>query len=282
MLVPEHRPFYTSNFETGLIRFYYMDCFKGMEHVLGPQSVDVIVTSPPYNIGVNYGVYNDRIPRTEYLLWLKEWGKWCGYVLKEGGSLFLNIGTKPKDQWLPFDAAATLRDTFQLQNVFHWVKSIYIENSSYGSDTSLNVGHFKPINSKRFVNDAHEYVFQFTHQGNVELDRLAVGVPYRDESNVKRWKAAGQGIRCRGNIWYIPYPTIQKRASDRPHPASFPLGLPEMCMKIHGLNRINLVLDPFLGIGNTAVACKKLGKSFVGFEIDTGYLETAVWNVDRV
>jgi site-specific DNA-methyltransferase (adenine-specific) len=52
-------------------------------------------------------------------------------------------------------------------------------------------------------------------------------------------------------------------------------------MKIHGLNRINLVLDPFLGIGNTAVACKKLGKSFVGFEIDAGYLETAVWNVDR-
>ncbi len=65
-------------------------------------------------------------------------------VLKQGGSLFLNIGSKPSDPWIPYDVAGQLRGVLELQNVLHWVKSIYIENSSYGKDLSLNVGHFKP------------------------------------------------------------------------------------------------------------------------------------------
>lgn len=64
--------------------------------------------------------------------------------------------------------------------------------------------------------------------------------------------------------------------TERPHPATFPIRLPEMCIKLHGLRDKMLVLDPFLGIGSTAVASMRLGISFVGFEIDKGYMDEAI------
>lgn len=257
------------------ITLYHGDCIEGMETKLEESTVDVVVTSPPYNIGVAYSSYDDSIPRHEYLDWIERWGRAVRKVLKRNGSLFLNVGAKPSDPWGPFDVAGRLRAVFKLQNVIHWIKSIYVESSGYGEQIALNVGHFKPINSKRFLNDAHEYVFHFTPEGDVILDRLAIGIPYKDRSNIHRWKSGGKGIRCRGNNWYIPYPTIQWRSKDRPHPASFPPELAEMCIRLHGVERVQLVLDPFLGIGNTAIASCRLGVGMVGFEIDKQYLEEA-------
>ena len=138
-------------------------------------------------------------------------------------------------------------------------------------------GHFKPISSKRFLNDCHEYVFHFTKSGRVELNRLALGVPYQDKSNIARWShTRGSDLRCRGNTWFIPYETIQSREKERPHPATFPVQLAEWCIKLHGVSRIETMLDPFLGIGNSAVAAKRCGiKKFMGFEIDEAYLAEA-------
>jgi len=262
--------------DSSAIKLYLGDCFKGMKELLDKNSVDVVVTSPPYNIGINYNNYNDSLPRQEYLDWIGNWAKITREILKDDGSIFLNIGSKPSDPWIPFEVAFEMRKYFELQNVIHWIKSIYIEHESYGEKIKLNVGHYKPINSKRFINDTHEYVFHFTKSRNVELDRLSIGVPYKDQSNITRWGKGEQGLRCRGNAWYIPYKTIRSRSNDRPHPASYPPKLAKMCIKLHGVEKTKLVIDPFLGIGNTAIACKKLGKNFVGFEIDKIYFDEAV------
>ena len=138
-------------------------------------------------------------------------------------------------------------------------------------------GHFKPINSPRFLNDCHEYVFHFTKSGRVELNRLALGVPYQDKSNIARWRhTQGDDLRCRGNTWFVPYETIQSREKERPHPATFPVQLAEWCIKLHGASRVRSMLDPFLGIGNSAVAAQRCGvKKFIGFEIDETYLAEA-------
>ena len=55
----------------------------------------------------------------------------------------------------------------------------------------------------------------------------------------------------------------------------FPIKLPEMCILDHGMERVNLVLDPFMGIGTTAVACVRLGVNYIGFEMDPKYIEVA-------
>jgi len=133
--------------------------------------------------------------------------------------------------------------------------------------------------SSRYVHGAHEYVFQFTHRGDVRLDRLAVGVPYQDRSNVHRWRRPASELRCRGNTWFLPYATIRSRARDRPHPATFPTELPEWCVRLHGLARVRQVVDPFVGIGSSAVAAARLGVDFVGFDLDAGYLAVAAERV---
>jgi site-specific DNA-methyltransferase (adenine-specific) len=281
------------------------DCTKGMSR-LKNESVDLVVTSPPYNLGISYGKYSDRQDRRSYLDWCNEWAGQVRRVLRSDGSFFLNIGAAPSNPMLPHEIVMTLRDLFMLQNTIHWIKSIAIDNVEERTtapdphryllsappsrdpnpDAKRPVriegsvktfGHFKPINSQRFLNDCHEYIFHFTKSGRVGLNRLALGVPYQDKSNVARWShTRGKDQRCRGNTWFVPYETIQSREKERPHPATFPVQLAEWCIKLHGALRVRSMLDPFLGIGNSAVAAQRCGvKKFLGFEIDDAYLSEA-------
>ena len=175
--------------------------------------------------------------------------------------------------------AEEFREFFKLQNVIHWIKSIAIPKEDVGNYPNITgdiaVGHYKPTHGNRYLHNSHEYIFHFTKKGNVELDLLAIGVPYQDKSNVDRWKREKKDLRSRGNTWFIPYETIRDRVTQRPHPSTFPVKLPEMCIKLHGVSKTRLVLDPFMGIGSTAVACKRLGVPCVGFEIDQTYLDVA-------
>jgi site-specific DNA-methyltransferase (adenine-specific) len=241
---------------------------------LPKEHVDLVVTSPPYNLGIRYGKYADRENRQSYLRWCKRWAAQIERVLKPSGSFFLNIGSAPSNPMLPHEIVATFCELFVSQNTIHWIKSITVRDRQ-GEVRSF--GHFKPISSKRFLNDCHEYIFHFTKSGRVEIDRLAIGVPYQDKSNISRWShTRGSDQRCRGNTWFIPYETIQSREKERPHPATFPVQLAEWCIKLHGVARVRTMLDPFLGIGNSAVAARNCGvKEFIGFEIDEAYLAEA-------
>jgi site-specific DNA-methyltransferase (adenine-specific) len=260
------------------------DCVKGMAN-LPNEHVDLVMTSPPYNLGVRYAKFSDRQDRRSYLQWCAQWGAQVRRVLKPSGSFFLNIGSAPSNPMLPHEIVFELRQLFVLQNTIHWIKSIAIGRQPSRRSGPTGVapaieqthGHFKPINSPRFLNDCHEYIFHFTRSGRVELDRLALGVPYQHKSNIARWShTLGRDLRCRGNTWFIPYETIQSRAKERPHPATFPVQLAEWCVKLHSVSRVQTMLDPFLGIGNSAVAAQRCGvQRFIGFEIDETYLAEA-------
>jgi site-specific DNA-methyltransferase (adenine-specific) len=263
----------------GTLRFYLGDCLDVLRS-LEPGAISVIVTSPPYNLGVRYRSYEDTLPRDRYLDWTDAWIEAAARVLDPSGSLFLNVGAKPTDPWTALDVAQAARPHLQLQNTIHWIKSIAIDRDAAGAGAGmtkdLNVGHYKPINSERFLNECQEFVFHFTPGGRTPLERRAIGVRYQDASNIARWGDGANDRRCRGNTWFIPYETIQNRDKDRPHPATFPARLPEYCVRLHGLSRTHVLMDPFLGLGSSALAAVELGVDFVGVEIDPHYLAEAI------
>ena len=257
------------------VRLWQEDALEALGHRVDRPSV--VVTSPPYNRHVPYASYRDARPRAEYLAWVRRLGEAVAAALAPDGSFFLNVAGMPSDPWIPWDVAREVGRSLVLQNVIHWVKSIAIDRADGTGTTAY--GHYKPLVSARYLHGGHEYVFQFSHRGDVEIDRLAIGVPYQDRSNVTRWRRAASELRCRGNTWFLPYPTIRSRERDRPHPASFPAELPEWCLRLHGLGRVRQVVDPFVGIGASAVASARLGLEFVGFDLDAGYLEVAAERV---
>jgi site-specific DNA-methyltransferase (adenine-specific) len=255
---------------------YLGDCVAGIPRHVDRGSIDICVTSPPYNLGVRYRSYADNRALDDYLEWTDSWASEVRCALKEDGSLFLNVGGSPKSPLLPHllvDRLVNRRKLFRLQNTIHWIKSIAVpENGS-----ARQIGHYKPINSERFVNDCHEYIFHLTPNGNTRLDRKAIGVPYADKSNIARWAHTDGGdVKCKGNTWFIPYKTIVNRLKNRPHPATFPTELALQCIRLHGKNGQSCVLDPFLGIGHAAfAAAESRVAKFVGFEIDREYMRVA-------
>ena len=106
------------------------DAMEVLDNIVDAGGVDVIVTSPPYNIGVRYGKYDDSVPRDRYLHWVDDWTARLRDALSESGSFFLNVGAKPTDPWVPFEIANVVGHHFKLQNVLHWIKSIVIDRDS--------------------------------------------------------------------------------------------------------------------------------------------------------
>src|SRR5262245_14514581 len=250
------------------------DCVKGMRE-LRDASIDIVVTSPPYNLGIKYTNYNDSRTRNDYLNWSREWAAEVKRLLTDKGSFFLNLGACPSNPLIPHELIVVMKELgFVLQNTFHWIKSITIQTRE---GEQISAGHYKPLHSNRYVNDCHEYVFHLTKQGNTPLARLSIGVPYSDKSNIKRWAhTKGRDVRCRGNNWFIPYKTIVSRSKERPHPATFPVALAVNCIKVHGSRPDLVMMDPFLGIGHSALAAKECGVGhFIGFDIDPEYVAVA-------
>ena len=226
-------------------------------------SVDVVPMSPPYNIGVRYSRHRDDMPREIYLDWIERVVLECRRVLRDDGSLFLNVGAKPSDQILQFEVLARVVRHLVLQNTIVWEKSVAVDGAGA-------FGHYKPINSDHYLSGCHEFVLHLTKHGDVHLDKKALAVPYQDPANAARWRSGGAGLRDRGTTWFIPYETIQEA---RGHPCVFPVELPSRCNMLHGVRRNMLVRDPFMGSGSTAVVATELGVDYVGFEIDNGYVK---------
>lgn len=290
---------------------HLQDCVAGLLE-LPEKSVDIVTTSPPYNLGIEYSTYQDHKPRQEYLNWLDQVFKAVKHCLKDDGHFWLNMGYSNVDPWVGMDVAQVARGNFALQNNFVWVKSISIDD--------VTTGHFKPINSERFANPTWEHLFHFTKTGNVVCDKLAVGVPYMWDCNidntgrikgrlVKKYGFANvkdynknaddktreelesefaekiknvkprANLRCRGNNWFVPYDTIANREKHRgSHPATFPVALIENCIKFSGV-KSGVLVDPFMGSGTSAIAALRQGLHYIGYDIDASYRQFAL---DRI
>ena len=241
------------------------DCARVLKRI-APRSVDVVVTSPPYNLGLAYRSYSDKMAEEDYLDWMEGVCSSLREVMRDDGSFFLNIAGSSAQPWLPFELMVRLRGLFVLQNHITWVKSISVGEVTHG--------HFKPVNSSRFVNRNHEHVFHLTKTGDVPVARLEAGVPFTDKSNITR-RSHNIDRRCRGDTWFIPYETVRSRREKFSHPGTFPVALPEACLRLHGVHSETLPLDPFMCSGTRAIAAVKVGARGIGIEADTSYVRVA-------
>ena len=286
---------------------YKDDCIKSMLS-LPEKSIDICVTSPPYNLNINYNTYKDNKSREEYLDWINEFTIALKHSLKDDGHFWFNVGYSNKDPWIGMDVAQIVRKHFKLQNNFIWVKSISIND--------VTTGHFKPINSERYSNTTWEHLFHFTKDGNVKCDKVSVGVPFMYDCNIdqssrikgkivkkmgfKNQKDFGKNStdiqkkeaenelsirtlnkkergnkRDKGNSWYVPYDTISNKSQKGSHPAIFPIKLVEDCISFSNLKENSILIDPFIGSGTSAIAAINKKLKYIGYDIDSNYIEFA-------
>lgn len=151
---------------------HLQDCIQWMD-AQPEKSIPCIITSPPYNLDIKYGTYQDDLPRESYLKWLHDVAVSMKRILTDDGHLFLNVGYSNTDPWIAMDVAQVFRKTFLLQNNITWVKHIAVNDQGYGQ--------YKPILSNRFSSATTESIFHFTKNGDVKVDRLAIGQRNKSE-----------------------------------------------------------------------------------------------------
>lgn len=250
---------------TGRVRIWCGDCLHLMRTLLADASVDVVCTSPPYNVGVKYRSYADQRPDAEYFAWLDEVFGELRRAMKATGSLFLVAGHTPRHPWRSAEIARVAATHFVLQNQIAWIKSVEVDGRTRG--------HLRPISGQRHLNRTWEQVWHFSIDGKATLDRQAVGVVTSHDVNRVRG-GDGSGIHCPGDAWFIPHETVQSGATRASHPATFPAALVEKCLRLAGVKRSSLVLDPFCGVNGIAAAAA-LGAKGIGIDIEPSYCENA-------
>ncbi len=249
------------------IQVWCGDCLTAMRSRIGDATISTVVTSPPYNIGVQYNRYQDDRPHDEYLDWLDEVFQEVKRVLADDGSFFLNVGSSRTRPWNAVHIAEVAGRHFRLQNEIVWVKSIAINGTTYG--------HFTPLAGNKYLNHNFESVYHFTKTGKVRLDRLAVGVPYEYASNLTRNRVlAGISdvlVTC-GLSRTKQYRIAGIRDTIQPSSRS---SLPSVVFAwlVYAEMRSYLILS--CGSASTLMACKELRLRGIGIDTDPAYCKQA-------
>lgn len=235
---------------------------------------DMIFTSSPYNANVPYENYNDKLTHKEFMELALDLGEFASFILKPGAPLFLNVAPVRHKFFEVIDFVRYVQG-WRVQNWITWLKS---GTTPLPGGDEFSWGQFTSLRHANTLHSTFEWVFQMVREDedDIQLDRLALGTPYADKANLKRYNHE-QDLRCRGNTWCIRYETKNKRT----HPATFPPDLAAAGIKLAGLKPGSVVIDPFCGEGNTGVAALRLGHNFIGTDIGPTYVATANEKCER-
>ena len=224
-------------------------------------SVQLVVTSPPYNVGKEYENYHDKQDLKTYLHLLNEVWKECVRVLCKGGRIAINIANTNRTPYLPLNAYITT----QMLDLGMLMRGEVIWDKGASVGTSTAWGSFARA-SNPVLRDLHEYIMIFSKESfALESKRNHSGITNEDFVNWTR------------SIWEFP----TESAARVGHPSPFPEELPRRLILLY-TNEGDLVLDPFMGSGTTAVATKKLGRHYTGYDISEEYCEIAKRRIANV
>jgi len=257
------KPYY---FKDNII-LYKGDSLKILKSLKNKKLIDATITSPPYNIGKEY---EKNLPQEEYLSWSENWIKLVHDVSKDNSSFWLNLGYYSIE-----NRAKAIPIIYQLWDKipFYLIQEIVW---NYGAGVAAKHS-FSPRNEKFlwYVKNSKDYQFY--------LDKVRdPNVKYPNQKKNGKIKVNPLG-KNPSDVWYIPKVTSGKNRSSKertPHPAQFPIELINRIM-VSVTKKNQLVLDPFLGSGTTAVSARLYERKFLGIEIDEKYLKIAVNRIEK-
>ncbi|NLW83500.1 MAG: site-specific DNA-methyltransferase [Phycisphaerae bacterium] len=241
------------------------DCRQVLQ-TLPDGCVDCCVTSPPYNIGLDYGTADDRKSDDDYLAFTRDYLAECYRVLKDDGRFCLNIGYKVstvKEAGIDYVELLNLINSigYTLRETIIWVKSKRPDDpqSFCGSNTAWGswMSAANPICRARM-----EFIFV--------LNKNSFKKHHRGISTMTRQEFMDYA----STVWYFP------AERSRLHKAPFPVELPYRCIQFYTYHG-DVVLDPFVGSGTTAVACVRTGRRYIGIEQNPDYIRMAEGRIQQ-
>ena len=253
-------------FETEDCLLYAGDCLDLMKR-LDSSFVNLTVTSPPYNIGKEY---EEPMPLENYLDWCKNWISEIHRVTNDQGAFWLNIGyleIPEKGRAVPIPYLLWDKTPFYFVQEVIW---------NYGAGVAGRK-FFSPRNEKLlwYVKNQENYIFNLD-------DIRDKNVKYPNQKKNGKLKCNPLG-KNPSDVWQIPKVTSGANRSSKermPHPAQFPIALIDRVVKASS-NIGDIVMDPFLGSGTSAIVALANKRKFVGFEISEKYCDLAVERIKK-
>ncbi|OQX89311.1 MAG: SAM-dependent methyltransferase [candidate division Zixibacteria bacterium 4484_93] len=219
---------------------------------LPDNSVHLMVTSPPYNVGKEY---DEDFTLEGYLEFLKRVWKETYRVLVPGGRACINIANLGRKPYIPlhtFIIGDMLELGFLMRGEIIWNKATSASPSTaWGSWLSAK---------NAILRDIHEYILIFCK------DTFSRANPFKRENTIRK----EEFLEFTKSIWTFPAVSARKVG----HPAPFPRELPYRCIQLYTF-KDEVVLDPFIGSGQTALAAIKANRHYVGYEINNAYVKLA-------
>ena len=198
-----------------------------------PNSIDLTITSPPYNVDIKYGAYKDDIPYREYLKFSERWLRKCYDIAKNDGRLCLNIPldkNKPSKQSVCADLTTIAKKVgWKYQTTVIWIEQNISRRTAWGSFKSARAPYV--IAPVEVIVVLYKRSWRKAHEGKSDITKR-------------------EFIKWTNGVWNFSGESKKKIG----HPAPFPVELPKRCIKLFSYVD-DIVLDPFLGSGTTLVAC---------------------------
>ena len=219
-------------------------------------SLHLMITSPPYNVSKEY---DNDLSLNEYLNLLKNCFTETYRVLVDGGRACINIANIGRKPYIPLSdyvSKIMIEIGFNMRGEIIWNKSV-------GAGISTAWGSFQSA-SNPILRDVHEYILIFS-KGNYKRERDKNEKEFRHDNITKE-----EFIEWTKSVW-----TMNTESAKRiGHPAPFPEELPNRLIKLFSFTN-DIVIDPFMGSGTTAIAAIKNSRNFVGYEINKEYINLA-------
>ena len=221
-------------------------------------SVHLMVTSPPYNVGKEY---DNNLTLEEYLGFLMKVWKETYRVLVPGGRACINIANVGRKPYIPLHASimqGMIDLGFLMRGEIIWDKAA-------SASTSTAWGSWQSATNPT-LRDTHEYILVFSKGSyrRAKLDGRASTI------------SKEEFLEFTKSVWGFPSELARKVG----HPAPFPIELPYRLIQLYTFSN-EVVLDPFMGSGQTALAARKAGRHFVGYEISEKYVVLARERIEK-